>query len=138
MSASSPSGRRVARTQEWATDDEVVREVIGAGGLFARESNARCFAVLVDGRPVAAAHLNSDGRIAEVDDVATLPAFRGQGHASAVVLRAVEEALAAGHELVFLIAEDADWPKELYARLGFETIGRTWSFLRTPVLVAPD
>jgi hypothetical protein len=53
-------------------------------------------------------------------------------------MRAVEEALAAGHELVFLVADDDDWPKDLYARLGFETIGRTWSFLRTPALVAKD
>ena len=59
-----------------------------------------------------------------MEAVATLPAHRGRGYASAVVLRAVEEALAAGHDLVFLTADDDDWPKELYARLGFEQIGR--------------
>ena len=82
--------------------------------------------------------LNSDGRIAEVDDVATLPAFRNRGYGSAVTLRAVEEAVMAGHDLTFLIADDENWPKELYAKLGFEPIGRTWSFLRTPALVAKD
>ena len=48
------------------------------------------------------------------------PDIRGRGLASAVVLRAVEEAVASGHDFVFLIADDEDWPKELYARLGFE------------------
>jgi len=86
----------------------------------------------VDDAPVAAADLYSDGRIAQVEEVATLPAHRGHGYASAVVLRAVEVALASGHDLVFLEADARDWPKDLYARLGFEEVGRTWSFLRTP------
>jgi hypothetical protein len=55
-----------------------------------------------------------------------------------VILRAVEEALTAGHGFIFLQADDADWPKELYARLGFEGIGRTWSFLRAPARIPPD
>lgn len=133
-----PFREESARAQPWATSEEVVREVVAAGAVTARAGNSRFFAVQVDGRPVAAAQLNSDGRIAEVDDVATLPEFRRRGYASAVVLRAVEEAFAAGHDLVFLVAEDEDWPKELYARLGFEAVGRTWSLLRTPALVAPD
>ena len=115
-----PLREETARAQPWATSEEVVREVVAAGEIAARAGNSRFFAVQVDGRPVAAAQLNSDGRIAEVDDVATLPEFRRRGYASAVVLRAVEEALASGHDLVFLVAEDEDWPKELYARLGFE------------------
>jgi predicted GNAT family acetyltransferase len=86
---------------------------------------------------VSAAELYSDGRTAQVEDVATSPDSRGRGLASAVVLRAVEEAVASGHDFVFLIANDGSWPKELYARLGFETIGHTWSFLRKPVLIAP-
>jgi ribosomal protein S18 acetylase RimI-like enzyme len=133
-----PLREEIARGQPWATDDEVVREVVGAGEVWARAANARFFAVEAEGRPVAAAQLSSDGRIAEVDDVATLPGFRGRGYASAVTLRAVEEALASGHDLVFLVADDEDWPKELYTRLGFEPIGRTWSFLRTPAIVPKD
>jgi predicted GNAT family acetyltransferase len=93
--------------------------------------------VRVEGRVVSAAELYSDGRSAQVEDVATSPDNRGRGLASAVVLRAVEEAVASGHDFVFLIANDGSWPRELYARLGFETIGHTWSFLRKPVLIAP-
>ena len=31
---------------------------------------------------------------------------------------------------IFIVADEADWPKELYARLGFDIIGRTWEFMR--------
>src|ERR687892_42790 len=81
----------------------------------------------------SAADLYSDGRTAQVEDVATLPEHRGRGHATAVVLRAVEEALATGHDFVFLVADAEDWPKELYVRLGFAPLGRTWTFLKLPV-----
>ena len=64
----------VARAQPWAEDDESVREVVAAGEVGARSGHARFFAVRDGGRLVSAAQLNSDGRIAEVDDVATLPA----------------------------------------------------------------
>jgi hypothetical protein len=31
-----------------------------------------------------------------------------------------------GHDLVFLVADVEDWPRHLYARLGFDEIGRFW------------
>jgi GNAT superfamily N-acetyltransferase len=60
------------------------------------------------------------------------PAHRGRGHATAIVLRALEEARNGGHELTFLIADENDWPKELYARLGFGPIGRKFAFVKPP------
>ena len=33
---------------------------------------------------------------------------------------AIDAALDDGHELVFIVADDDDWPKDLYARLGFD------------------
>ena len=33
---------------------------------------------------------------------------------------------------VFLIADENDWPKKFYERLGFETVGRMYTFLKTP------
>jgi GNAT superfamily N-acetyltransferase len=122
----------IVREQPWAAREEVVRMVVDASELAGRAGNARHFVVRVDGEVAAAADLYSDGRTAQVEDVATLERHRGRGLASAVVLRAVEEALAAGHDFVFLVADDEDWPKELYARLGFGPLGRTWSFLKTP------
>ena len=88
------------------------------------------------GEVVSAADLFSDGRTAQVEDVVTSPEQRGRGYASAVVLRAVAEAKRTGHDFVFLIADDADWPKELYTRLGFAPLGRKWTFLRRPAPAA--
>jgi GNAT superfamily N-acetyltransferase len=131
-----PLRAEISRSEPWATDEDVVAEILDANRLWEQAGNARYFAVREEGSPVAAADLYSGGRIAQVEAVATLPTHRGLGYASAVVLRAVEEAQSTGHDLVFLDADASDWPKELYGRLGFEEIGRTWSYLRTPAAVA--
>lgn len=118
----------MVRQAPWADDEEAVQQVLAAQRRTAEAGRARHFAVLVDGEAVSAADLLSDGRIAQVEDVVTLEAHRGRGYGSAVIRRAVAEALAGGHELVFLVADDEDWPKELYGRLGFEPLGRKWAF----------
>jgi predicted GNAT family acetyltransferase len=86
----------------------------------------------VDGQPASVCELYVLGDVAQVEDVNTIEEFRGRGLGSAVVLAAADAARARGCDVVFLIADDADWPKDLYARLGFDPVGRFWSFVRTP------
>jgi ribosomal protein S18 acetylase RimI-like enzyme len=122
--------REIARDEPWAESEEVVEMLLDASVLWSEVGSGRHFAVRVNGKVVSATDLYSDGRTAQVEDVATSPDNRGRGLASAVVLRAVEEAVASGHDFVFLVANDGTWPKELYTRLGFDVIGHTWTFLR--------
>jgi ribosomal protein S18 acetylase RimI-like enzyme len=68
--------------------------------------------------------------VGEVDDVTTLDQYRRRGLASAVVSSAVSASLADGDGLTFLVADESDWPKDWYARLGFEPIGRRYELLR--------
>lgn len=91
---------------------------------------ARYFAVLLDGEPASWAEMYVEGGIAQVEAVATAERFRNRGLASAVVLRAVDEARGAGADLVFLCCDAEDWPKDLYRRLGFDEIGRYVKFTR--------
>jgi ribosomal protein S18 acetylase RimI-like enzyme len=119
--------------REWLTDpsEEELRQIGEADRLIAAAGNARHFAAVVDDIPVSSTDLYSDGRTAQIEDVGTLPHQRGQGHASAVVMRALEEARAMGHEFVFLSADARSWPKELYRRLGFDGAGERYAYLLT-------
>jgi hypothetical protein len=51
-----------------------------------------------------------------------------------VTAAATRAALAGDAELTFIVADEDDWPKDLYARLGFVPLGRLGVYLR---LVAP-
>jgi GNAT superfamily N-acetyltransferase len=99
-----------------------------------REANTRADRLLgvrsSDGRLVAIAKLRGDGRTAQVDDVYTVPEARGRGFARALVSRAAGLARETGHDLIFIVADDQDWPKLLYERLGFTPLGRIWQFHR--------
>jgi ribosomal protein S18 acetylase RimI-like enzyme len=70
--------------------------------------------------------------VAQVENVMTFPAFRGRGVASAGVTRALEVAYEDSAEMAFIVADNNDWPKELYARLGFEPVGHMWEFTLAP------
>lgn len=82
------------------------------------------------GNPLTIAKFRSDGDVAWVEDVYTVPEARGNGHARAVVTRATGLARSAGHTLTFIVADDDDWPKDLYAQIGFRPVGTTRTFHR--------
>jgi ribosomal protein S18 acetylase RimI-like enzyme len=106
----------------WGAPEIMAQLFAGKRGI-AERVGARFFAVEVGGEVVSYSDLYGDGPDAQVEDVGTLPEHRGRGHAKAVVMRAIEEARAAGAEFVFLVADREDWPKELYRRLGFDEVG---------------
>jgi len=118
--------------REWQpdADEKTVSDMNAANVLQVKAANSRIFGIVEAGEVVSSAQLFSDGGTAQVEDVATLPAYRGRGHAKALVNRAVEEAVAGNHEFIFLVAEGHDWPKKLYNRLGFEEVGSRFAFLK--------
>ena len=77
----------------------------------------------VDGVAAAHADLRQWLGLAEVDMVLTLPEYRNRGLARSLVLHAIARAHRDGADLVFLLADADDWPRLLYRRLGFETVG---------------
>ena len=119
------------RSYEWAEDAEVLAQLHEAKKLFAERIETRFFAVFEDGKPVSWTDLYLAGDTAQIEDVGTLESHRGRGHARAVVLHAANEARRAGADLVFLVADDEDWPKELYRKLGFDELGLVYEFLHT-------
>jgi predicted GNAT family acetyltransferase len=91
----------------------------------------RWFAVREGGEILARAWLRSDGRTAQVEDVATSPSARGRGLARAVVSAAARVAVDEGHDLTFLIADADETTPAMYRKLGFEPLALTYRFLKT-------
>ena len=117
-------GRRaMIESGPYGDDSELGGQLVELDRRLEREMEVRHLAAVVDGDVAAYAGLYLGDGIAQIEDVATLPAYRNRGLARAVVLQAVAEARRAGAGLVFLVADEADWPKDLYARLGFDVIG---------------
>jgi GNAT superfamily N-acetyltransferase len=108
----------------------VVEQLLASRAAFGRAGDARYFVGVADGVDACHATLYSDGAVAQIEDVGTVQAARGQGLARATCSAALDAALGAGHELVFIIADADDWPRELYAKLGFDPVGCPWAFTR--------
>ena len=110
--------RPMSRTS-WSRTSAGCRETI----------DTRFFAARVEGRSARTA---SSTRTAGPRRSRTSSRSSGSGSAAWPApssRRPCDEARAAGHDLVFLIADRRDWPKELYGKLGFDVVGRIWEFL---------
>jgi hypothetical protein len=126
--------RRGFAAEEWARRDPLAIEAVLEVDQRLREVvSERAFASFAAGEVAAVAYLYSDGdeAIGQVEDVLTVPAHRGHGHARSVVLCAMAASRDAGHELTFLWADEGDWPKALYGKLGFDVVGRRWRLRRS-------
>lgn len=125
--------RRVTAEQPWADRDELVEQMVERERRLARLTDATVVIAPPDA-PVSRCLLlvDPDSRLVEIDAVSTLVDHRGQGWSNAVMRRAIADACAGGAAHVVLVADDADWPKTWYRRLGFTTVGRSSTFSRNP------
>jgi ribosomal protein S18 acetylase RimI-like enzyme len=98
---------------------------------YTRVVGARDFASPPDD-PACVCRLYTHGGLGQVDEVGTLEARRRRGYARAAVAAAADAAAADGCERVFMVTDAADWPQQLYHRLGFDEIGCTYEFLKLP------
>jgi GNAT superfamily N-acetyltransferase len=110
-------------------DEDVVRQLVENRRVMSKAVDTRFFAGRADGEIGSYCELYYEQDIGQIEDVFTLERFRKRGLARATVTRALDASREAGHDVTFLIADRDDWPKELYAKLGFDEIGRIWEFL---------
>jgi ribosomal protein S18 acetylase RimI-like enzyme len=96
----------------------------------AMDRNAQVFAAFEQDRPVGFAQLEREGDDAEITSVFVHPDQRGRGLGTAIT----RAAIAAAGEVsdLWIVADDEDRPKELYARLGFRPAWKLVDFLRVP------
>ncbi|MDP9066914.1 MAG: GNAT family N-acetyltransferase [Actinomycetota bacterium] len=120
------------REPYFGNDETVLRDMRKVARMTYAATDKRPFAAYVGDTIASMCELYSDGLTAQIEDVATLEEHRGKGLATAVVLRALHEAQAWGHETIFLVADDEDWPKHLYEKLGFHGVGISYHFLLKP------
>jgi ribosomal protein S18 acetylase RimI-like enzyme len=124
---------RPSRLEAFVSDmhSNAARQVVAHLELMASVVNTRAFAVMADGQPASWCVLYEEDGIGQIDDVVTVSRHRRRGFARAVVRAALAASLAGGNGLTFLVADYDDWPKRLYAELGFGPLGRRFEFTRT-------
>lgn len=108
---------------------EYADETLGARMNESKRRFGSRWLAAFEGDAVAAwCEVRSGEGITQVEDVNTLPEFRDRGHARALVQHASDEA----DGLVWLEALEDDWPRDLYAKLGFDVVDRRVHHLLPP------
>jgi ribosomal protein S18 acetylase RimI-like enzyme len=124
------------RERPFGRESEAVRQLAEMDARYDRALRARDFASPPED-PACTCRLYVYDGLGQVDEVGTLEARRGRGHARAAVAAAADAAKAEGCEAVFMVTDAADWPQHLYRTLGFDEIGSTYEFLKVPITSRP-
>ncbi len=117
----------------WHLEDHPEMEFAGyqaAAREIALKNGSRVLAIRQGGELIAFSELRWDGSSAEVTSVFVHPGHRGRGLGRTLTTAAV--AAAAGAEDLWIVADDEDRAKDLYARLGFRGVWVTEEFLLLP------
>jgi N-acetylglutamate synthase-like GNAT family acetyltransferase len=130
--AARPLIERSVRRSVPDADEDCVEQLVRHKGLLEERVGARFFVARIDARDAGVCEMYVTDGVAQIEDVGTLEELRGRGAGRAIVLAAAEAARDIGAELIFLLADDEDWPKRLYDRLGFDPVGEAWEFTRLP------
>ncbi len=91
----------------------------------------RFFAAFAGDELAGYCELRERDGVAQIEDVEVLERFRGRGLGRAVVQAALQ-AGRSDNEVVWLEALADDWPRGLYAKLGFQVVDRVDVYTRLP------
>jgi ribosomal protein S18 acetylase RimI-like enzyme len=108
--------------------ERVARQLVDSRTLTEKAVSPRYFAGSLKGRIAGWCELYVEDGTAQIESVCTFTEFRNHGVARGVILRALKEGQEASCDFSFLIADDEDWPKELYKRLGYKELGYLYDF----------
>ena len=112
-------------------DSEIAAQLNEAKRRIAAAVPTRFFAVMVGDEIAGYCELRERDGVAQIEDVEVLERFRGRGLGRAIVQHALDEGLRSS-DVVFLEALADDWPRELYARLGFVGVDRADLYTKLP------
>lgn len=126
-----PAREEQMRGYPFVNDEETIRQMHRFYDLIVEAASGRDFGVIENGKVVSFALLYSDGAVGQIEDVATLEPYRNRGHSWRVMMKALEESRAR-HDTTFLIADDRDWPKDFYSKVGFDVVTRHYFFHKHP------
>jgi hypothetical protein len=102
--------------------EETIEQLVERERRSCRARGDRWFLAPAE-EPTSSCQLLAAGAIGQVESVGTLQRARGKGAAQAVTIAATRASREAGHEVTFLSVDADDWPLQMYAKLGYETIG---------------
>ncbi len=97
---------------------------------FGRSLDVRMYLGIQDGTPVATAAMFYGSIAVAIKHVSTLPAYQRRGIATALTLRALDDALELGRQYAALTSSTEGYP--VYERLGFQEVCRFTRYVWEP------
>lgn len=103
------------------------------GAVYLSGSPLNCWICYWNGIPVGNVDLFCHDGIVKIEDFAVLPDYQRRGIGTAIMKDRIDHALSGNAEMIYLVADEEDTPKEMYRRMGFEKVGETFALFFKPI-----
>jgi RimJ/RimL family protein N-acetyltransferase/predicted GNAT family acetyltransferase len=125
-----PARTRATLREQWGSE-AIAEQLNAAKRHIAGAVPTRFFAAIVGDEVAGWCELRAREGVAQIEDVEVLAEHRGFGLGRAIVQHALDEGRRVA-DVVFLEALADDWPRELYAKLGFVAVDSRDFYTRLP------
>lgn len=98
------------------------------GSVYLSDEPLNCYICYYNKIPVGNCDLLLHQGTAKIEDFAVLPEYQRRGIGTTILKHLVKTAYSQGADLVYLIADEEDTPKEMYLKMGFEKVSESYSF----------
>lgn len=97
------------------------------GNIYLADSPCNSYILYCEGKPVGNCELFIEGEVAKIEEFAVLPMYQRKGIGTTLLKEMVLNAQNQGARTIYLNADEADTPKEMYVKLGFQKLGELYS-----------
>lgn len=126
-----PAEDRFLMSEPYGRDPAIRRQLIAQNERWeGAVATASRIGLVEDDRVIGWCRVYDDHGVTEIDGVGVLPDRRGSGLGRELLEGVLDRV--SSDRLLFLCADAEDWPKELYGRLGFDTVGERLSATKAP------
>lgn len=103
--------------------DFIIRKSKHQNDVYADKSKLlNCYICYYDNIPVGHCELFIKDNVAKIEDFVVLDEYQRRGIGTTVMQHLIKEAIHANCELIYLVADEDDTPKEMYMNMGFSKI----------------
>ena len=97
------------------------------GDVYLSEEPLSSYICYYNKMPVGKCDLFLHEGIAKIEDFVVLPSYQRRGVGTTILKYIMDQALSSGADVIYLVADEDDTPKEMYLKLGFEKAGDSYA-----------
>jgi len=118
----------IIQNSETSGEDFCNRRAKRRGEVYLSEMPLESYICYYNGIPVGNCDLLLYNGTAKIEDFVVLPEYQRRGIGTTILKYLIDTAISSRVDTIYLVADEDDWPKKMYVKMGFEKVCDSYAF----------